>query len=370
MRFGIFLRHYFPYGGLQRDALRLARAAQDLGHSPVVVVSAWEGSKPNEMDIRIIHARGYSNHQKESFFANRCRDIMFSEKLDTGIGFSRIRGVPFHFCGDFCFKEKFEQSKPQWMKWLPRYRYFLQTEKLLFDNPSKTHIFFLAESERKNFEKHYRISSGRHSLLPPWLKKPDLNQEIIETSRKHLLEPHGIPGNTPFLLFVGSDFHRKGLDLAIQALPHLRRPELHLLVCGQDDFKPYERISQELGVADRIHYLGPQDNIPAWMRSAECLIHPARAEPAGMVLIEALTHHLPVVCSKNCGYATHVQEAGCYPVSKDAEPVYIAKSLDRHLEERNLLKQKIEEWLNAEERYQTAKIILEKMAQVTSEHER
>ena len=85
-------------------------------------------------------------------------------------------------------------------------------------------------------------------------------------------------------------FSRKGLDLAIQALLISDDPNYTFgLWAGR--FQVYERISQELesqiGSTTWDH-----KNIPAWMRCAECLIHPARAEPAGMVLIEALTHHL------------------------------------------------------------------------------
>jgi UDP-glucose:(heptosyl)LPS alpha-1,3-glucosyltransferase len=320
---------------------------------------------PESLNIRLIPSKGLTNHAKDSSFSKACHEVMRLEKLETGISFSRIPGIPFHFCGDFCFKEKFLRTKPKWMQWLPRYRYYLKREKYLFDAPSRSHIFFLAQSEKETFQKHYQIALERHSLLPPWLKRPETTERTEQQNREHLLDPIQVHEDTPFILFVGSDFYRKGLDKAIEALAHLCHPQVHLIVCGQDDPKPFQKIAKVNQVANRIHFLGPRDDIADWMRSAACLLHPARAEPAGMVLIEALTHLLPVVCSANCGYASHVQEAGCYPIAPDANAKDIAKLIGVHLGERDSLRQTIRHWLDAENRYLTAQIMIEKMLQKT-----
>jgi UDP-glucose:(heptosyl)LPS alpha-1,3-glucosyltransferase len=44
--------------------------------------------------------------------------------------------------------------------------------------------------------------------------------------------------------------------------------------------------------------------------AADLLVHPARSEAAGMVLLEALVAGLPVVVSGVCGYAGHIAAAG------------------------------------------------------------
>ena len=45
------------------------------------------------------------------------------------------------------------------------------------------------------------------------------------------------------------------------------------------------------------------------MCDADILIHPARVEAAGMVLLEAVIAGLPILTTENCGYAFHVKKA-------------------------------------------------------------
>jgi UDP-glucose:(heptosyl)LPS alpha-1,3-glucosyltransferase len=46
------------------------------------------------------------------------------------------------------------------------------------------------------------------------------------------------------------------------------------------------------------------------MYAADLLVHPARSELAGHVLIEAMAAGLPVLVSDICGYAFHISQAG------------------------------------------------------------
>jgi UDP-glucose:(heptosyl)LPS alpha-1,3-glucosyltransferase len=45
------------------------------------------------------------------------------------------------------------------------------------------------------------------------------------------------------------------------------------------------------------------------MLAADALVHPARAENTGTVLVEALTSGLPVLVTAVCGYAVHIERA-------------------------------------------------------------
>jgi UDP-glucose:(heptosyl)LPS alpha-1,3-glucosyltransferase len=361
MKFGIFLRRYFPYGGLQRDAIRLAQAARNAGDDPLLVVSEWEGPRPSNIPILTLNSKGGSNHAKEREFAKACGLISRKEGLQTAICFSRVTGTPFHFCGDFCFKTRFLNTKPACLRWLPRYRYYLDAEHSMFGPHSKTHVFFLAQAELNTFQKCYQIEHSRCTLLPPWLKKPKPVAAPDISLRRQLLEPLGLKEDTPFLLFVGSNFHLKGLDRIINALPLTNDSRLVLIVCGKDDPRPYQKSALKNGIQDRVHILGPRDDIQDWMRFAELLVHPARTEPAGMVLLEALTYHLPVICTNVCGYATQVLEAGCRILPQDFSSKDLSASIDEHRLNRHAITGKIRTWLEAEDRFQTASVILNKM---------
>ncbi|MGH8773186.1 MAG: glycosyltransferase, partial [Burkholderiales bacterium] len=78
MKLAFCLFKYFPYGGMQRDFLRIARACRRRGHEIHVYTLEWQGAPANEFDVNIVAARGITNHQRYSafseFFAGRRRE--------------------------------------------------------------------------------------------------------------------------------------------------------------------------------------------------------------------------------------------------------------------------------------------------------
>ncbi|MBP6725473.1 MAG: glycosyltransferase family 4 protein, partial [Halioglobus sp.] len=145
------------------------------------------------------------------------------------------------------------------------------------------------------------------------------------------------------LLFVGSGLITKGLDRAIRALGKLRvaRPELRLrlLVVGQAPVGRFGLLARREQVQDRVSFLGGRDDIPDLMLAADVLVHPARNEAAGIVLLEALVAGLPVVATAACGYAHHIEAAGAglilaEPFRQEALDVALAQMLDSGFRDR------------------------------------
>ncbi len=48
MKLALCLYKYFPYGGLQRDFLRILTECQQRGHAVDVYTSEWQGKSPTE----------------------------------------------------------------------------------------------------------------------------------------------------------------------------------------------------------------------------------------------------------------------------------------------------------------------------------
>ena len=244
MKFAIFIQHYFPFGGLQRDALRLAEAAEAAGDEPTLVVSTWDGPKPATIPVTELRSGGLTNHGKAQRFTNACQDLLAD--FDTSIGFHRVAGVPFHFCGDACIAERFVRSgKSSFAKLLPRYRSQLQAECAVFGTESQTRLFFLAQKEADDYQRHYQLDENRFTLLPPWLRKPETFTETRDAVRNRLLSEIGLEDSAKVLLFVGSNYRLKRLDRIVDALS-LLDDSVHLAVCGTDDFCPDSSASRYL----------------------------------------------------------------------------------------------------------------------------
>lgn len=116
------------------------------------------------------------------------------------------------------------------------------------------------------------------------------------SSRKEL----GLPEGVPLALFAGDiKSPRKNLDTVLKALAAVK--ELHLAVAGSTAGSPYPKLAEQLGLADRVHFLGFRKDIPQIMKNADFFVFPSRYEACTLVVIEALAAGLPVVTTYQSG---------------------------------------------------------------------
>ena len=130
--------------------------------------------------------------------------------------------------------------------------------------------------------------------------------------------------------FVGREWQRKGLPLAVEIVAQLRRkrPNLELWVIG-----PEEREVRHLFAAWQGGYrlLGwRSDN--THFSSIDVLLHPAKAEPYGMVISEAMAARVPVVVSDACGAAAQVNAEAGEVVRLDAPVQEWISGVERQLD--------------------------------------
>lgn len=111
--------------------------------------------------------------------------------------------------------------------------------------------------------------------------------------------PGGWPA-APVLLFVGNLVTVKGIDVLLRALASLESPVRLVVVGAGPERDPLARLAGELGVADRVTFLGslPQAALPDWYRAADLFVLPSRSEGVPNVLLEASACGTPWVASR------------------------------------------------------------------------
>jgi glycosyltransferase involved in cell wall biosynthesis len=106
----------------------------------------------------------------------------------------------------------------------------------------------------------------------------------------------------PFrLLFLGSQFERKGLmDLMVGlSLPEVLRLDWRLTVAGGDEAQPFRLQAQKLGIEGRIQFVGwvDQRRVSELLARSDAMILPSYDEGLPLVILEALGHGVPVICT-------------------------------------------------------------------------
>ncbi|MDB2318421.1 glycosyltransferase family 4 protein [bacterium] len=130
----------------------------------------------------------------------------------------------------------------------------------------------------------YKAVDLDHFILPKSTEKFDFN--LIGKQR---------------ILFLGANWRRKGLDLAIHALKKIlpSNPSCALIVAGKKGQKADAAIAalpQKLGIAENVQFLGTvkREDLPFLFRECDLLTLPSREEALGVAILEAFASGLPV----------------------------------------------------------------------------
>lgn len=232
--------------------------------------------------------------------------------FDRVVGFNRMPGLDVYFAADPCYAQR--MSREPWYKKLSgRYRFFSAMETAVFGKQAYTHVLLLNQHDQVIFQRWYGTDSARFHLIPPNIPLERFGNLPAQDYRAYVRSTFQLPADAIVLLTVGSAFVRKGVDRAIDALsslPENLRQRCWLLAVGEfESSSNMQAYAAQRGVAERCIEAGGRPDIPALMLGCDVLIHAARSELAGIVLIEAMTAGLPLLVTEVCGYASYVSAA-------------------------------------------------------------
>ncbi len=312
MKLAFCLYKFFPFGGLERDFLRISRICANRGHTIHVFTRSWEGPKPDDYTINIIPVKHWSNHGKNKEFVHKLKVLLAQDTYDAVIGFNKIPFIDIYYAADACYVDKIAHTKSPLFKLTGRYRHFAEFEKAVFGRESTTELMMISDIEKQKFIKHYHTQPERFHLLPPGINPDRKAPENATEIRHQWRDEFNIGKDDKVILMIGSDFKRKGLDRAIEglaALPENIRKKTHLMVLGKDNPEPFYQLANKLGVRDQLTIFLGRDDVPRFLLGADIFTHPAYSENTGTVILEAMVAGLPVLISEACGYAFHVKQA-------------------------------------------------------------
>jgi glycosyltransferase involved in cell wall biosynthesis len=136
----------------------------------------------------------------------------------------------------------------------------------------------------------------------------DLDQFRRRPATGYIHRELGLPPNVRFCAIIGQLGLRKGTDVALAAALQLaeKQPDVHWLVVGErnsnkDESREFEQslksTANKLPLADRVHFLGPRADVDQLLPECDLLVHAARQEPLGRVLLEAAASGTPIVAT-------------------------------------------------------------------------
>lgn len=143
----------------------------------------------------------------------------------------------------------------------------------------------------------------------------------------------GLTEDDKLLVTVGSLIHRKGVDTLIRVVDQLKNETVpyHLLVIGDGiERSNLERLSKQLGVSDRVHFVGEQHSVYSWLKGGvDIFISGARSEAFGLVIAEAASASVPVIAPNIDGIPEVLIHNHSALLYKNSSPKHLAQLVKR-----------------------------------------
>jgi L-malate glycosyltransferase len=143
--------------------------------------------------------------------------------------------------------------------------------------------------------------------------------------------------------------HRKNAETALKAFAEVRkkhpRLEYRLVGAEMEENGLAHKYACEHGLEEGVKFLGqmPFKEVMRQISRAKALLHPAREESFGMVLLEAMVARTAVIGGKNSGYVPTLLDNGSTGLLCDVEsPASIAEAI-RQVVENDTLREQLEE---------------------------
>ncbi len=304
---------YSPYGGVEKVTLAIIRELLDMDIKVTLLTlpdQQWPFDHANLQIIPLGIRRG--NRLWQAWIFNHFVDKYLSTNyFDCIFALERIfRFTHFHAGGGThktFLKIKNENSNIMvalFRKISLFHAYTLYLEKKGFSNPDLEKIQCCSKMVMNDIQADYHLNADKLQVIYNGIEW----DEIGETFQKQFLiaddicKKHQINPDWKCLLFLGSGFSRKGLDIAIEGLTALPE-DYHLLVIGKNSYRAYFRQALKSGIAHRVHFLGSQEK--GWKYASVCkaLVLPSYYEPFGLAPAEAHAMGIPVLVSDKTGYS-------------------------------------------------------------------
>jgi len=324
MQLAFCLYKYFPFGGLQRDFLRIARVCQARGHDVRVYTLEWRGDVPPGFEVVIVPVRAWANHRRYRKFSAWVAADLARRPVDRVVGFNKMPGLDVYYAADPCFEEKARALRNPFYRYSMRYRHFSAYERAVFAPESRSEILMISSVQQPFFSKHHGTPTARFHMLPPGIAPDRRAAPDAAAIRAAFRAEFGLSDDDLLLVQIGSGFKTKGLDRSIKALaalPDALRRRTRLIAIGDDEPRSFLRQVEALGLGGRVDILRGRGDIPRFLLGADLLIHPAYYENTGTVLLEAAAAGLPVLVTDVCGYSHYITQAdaGCVVASPFAQ---------------------------------------------------
>lgn len=319
MRIALVHRLFTRAGGVEKNVVLLAEGLAARGHEVVVYCARADQPAPEGVTLRMVRMRGFGIAAKYASFANAA-----ARALSEDPAFDVVQGFDLTVKQDVLrvgrglvkvYRDVLDGTRNPidrwWRRVSPGARALLALEERMLAPGAWTRIVAISRSVRRELIEAYAIPEHAIEIVYNGVDLQALTPEKAQQERAAMRTELGLPAGDPVVLFVGTGFRRKGLDVLLQAHAMLvkKRPDARLLVVGRDGrARAYRARARALGIGNRVTFAGSRKADAALYGAADVVALPTLYEPFGNVVLEALACGVPAVVTAAAGASDVLEE--------------------------------------------------------------
>lgn len=328
-------RRYSPFGGAERFIERSLDGLMKAGVQPTLLCAEWDRAgapAPPWEVVRLGRPAGLGRAGRELAFERQVHGYLAQRHFDLVQSHERIAGLPIFRAGDGLHCEWLRQRRKvqslaaQWLTRISLYhRFCLARERQMFAHPALRIVICNSEMVRGEIAEHFPQALHKARVVRNGIDA-GLFAPATPAQRQQARQRLALEADSLVLAFVGSGFERKGVATIVRTAT--LAPSARFLILGQDKHAArYQGLAAELGVAERVQFLGARADVPGCLDAADAFIFPTLYDPGPNAVLEALAKGLPVLTSDKCGLAEVVVQAGAGFVREALDAPAFARSI-------------------------------------------
>jgi alpha-1,3-rhamnosyl/mannosyltransferase len=203
-------------------------------------------------------------------------------------------------------------------------------------------VLAISEATRRDYIHHLGVHPAKIVTVP---LAADCGDQEAGSRRQGANGESDARRDTPYILYLGSNKPHKNLVRLVEAwgIASRRLPmaDCRLVIAGawDDRYPEARRRAAELGLADRVLFLGPvaEADLPDLYRGAALFVFPSLYEGFGLPVLEAMACGAPVICANTSSLPEVAGDAAYLVNPFDVDE--LAAAIERILDDETLRRQ-------------------------------
>ena len=344
LKIAVLIRRFITTGGAERYAVEVTKRLA-MQHDVHVFAHEWDPEDTAKITFHQIpkfpSKPGFINQLLFSYFTRKSLDNTF-DIIHTHERVTRFDVLTIHcpcYRGFITYKKGFWRKVLVWISVLtsPRHLAYLWLEKKQFTCEKNRLFIAVSENVKKDVRANYFLTEEDFRIAYPGVDMKRSQRGNASEYREKQRSNLGIDNNNIVILFVGTEFKRKGLEALLKGVAAMEDDSIKLLVAGGGKQNKYRKLAKRLGITKSVIFLGLVTNIEDIYTMSDIYVLPTLSDPYAMAPIEAMASGIPTVmsASKYAGCSEHIRNGEALLLENPKNPLEIKNCLKKLMDKKH-----------------------------------